>query len=118
VKFDLVRPCKHCPFRTDTPPFLNPSRVWEIGLAITDGDSTFACHKTVEHDEDGEHIPKGDEQHCAGAAILLMKLEMPNQMMRIAERIGMFDSSKLDMDAPVYDSIEEMADAQPRGRGM
>ena len=32
----------------------------------------------------------------------------PDQMMRISERLGLYDHSKLDMDAPVYDSWEHM----------
>jgi hypothetical protein len=35
-----------------------------------------------------------------------------SQMMRIAERLGMYDHTKLDMDAPIYDSFDDMIDAQ------
>lgn len=56
----------------------------------------------------------GDEQHCAGALILLEKLDRPSQMMRISERIGMYDRRKLDMDAPVFDTFRKMITAQSR----
>ena len=60
---------------------------------------------------------KGGEAHCAGALILLEKLNLPSQMMRIAERLGMYDRRKLDMLAPVFDSFVAMIKAQPsRGR--
>ena len=31
----------------------------------------------------------------------------PNQMMRIMERLGFYDRTKLDMDAPVFKSYDE-----------
>lgn len=112
MRFDLTTPCKDCPFRTDITFYLTRGRVYEIWSGITDLDGTFSCHKTVEYDDDGNHVrsnPK--EQHCAGAMIALMKLEQPNQMMRIAGRIGSLDLDNLDMDAPVFDDVEDMADA-------
>ena len=44
-----------------------------------------------------------DSQHCGGAMILLEKIDRPNQMMRIMERIGGYDRRKLKMDADVFD---------------
>lgn len=37
-------------------------------------------------------------------------------MMRISERIGMYDRRKLNMDAPVYDSFAEMIEAHKKAR--
>ena len=51
------------------------------------------------------------EAHCAGALILLEKLGEPSQMMRVCERIGLYDRTKLDMAAPVFDSFEAMREA-------
>jgi len=53
-----------------------------------------------------------ESQHCAGALILMEKMKRPSQMMRIVERLGMYDATKLQMDAPVFSSFEEMAEAQ------
>jgi hypothetical protein len=39
--------------------------------------------------------------HCAGALIFLEKREEPHQMMRICERLGMYDRTKLNMNANV-----------------
>jgi len=124
MKFDLVRPCAQCPFRRDVAPFLTVGRVVELEDALVRQQQTFACHKTVdydnesdEHDEDGEPIDfSDDEQHCAGAMILLEKLDKPNQMMRIAERIGRYDREKLDMNAPVYSTFTEMKNATRKAR--
>lgn len=102
MNFDLVAPCKDCPFRTDITFYLRTERVEEICDAITRQQYTFACHKTTHHDDDGEHVPSKKEQHCAGALIMLEKMNRPNQMMRIAERLRYYDRHKLRMDAPVF----------------
>lgn len=114
--YSLTTPCKNCPFRTDVRPFITPGRVRDIERSLVR--SEFPCHKTTRPDDDAEddsvYIPKGGEIHCAGALILLEKLGRPSQMMRIAERLRgeggapMYDASKLDMEAPVYDSFTEM----------
>jgi pSer/pThr/pTyr-binding forkhead associated (FHA) protein len=54
------------------------------------------------------------EQHCAGATILLERLNRPNQMMRWMERLGGYDRTKLDMDAPVYRTPTAFVRAQTR----
>jgi hypothetical protein len=66
----------------------------------------FACHKTCELTEDdetggGTFTPRKGSVHCAGALIFLEKRDRPHQMMRICERLGMYDRSKLDMEAEV-----------------
>jgi hypothetical protein len=118
--YRLTSPCPMCPFRSDIPPYLNRGRVREIQQSLYDG-GQFPCHLTTDwgDDDDAEHdyIPTGHEVHCAGALIVLEKEGRPNQMMRIAERIGLYDARKLRMDAPVYASFRAMIDAQPeRGR--
>ena len=120
MDYDLHKPCSSCPFRSDIRPYLTYDRVREIEDSLVRG--TFPCHKSVDYDtlekQDHEHddpLPHSvDEKskHCAGALILLEKEESPSQMMRICERIGLYDREKLDMDAPVYDSFDEMCDAQ------
>lgn len=117
--FNLVRPCKKCPFRTDIEPYLRPGRIREIANSMVVYDGWFPCHETTESDDesdDGSNYTTSKSQHCAGAAIILMKMDAPNQMMRISMRIGMFDPEKLDMDAPVFDTFDEAERAQRRGR--
>lgn len=120
MKFDLRRPCENCPFRSDVILPLEVERVEEIVSAITEQDKTFACHKTTRFDpNDGEAVlsnPK--EQHCAGALIMLEKMERPNQMMRISERLGFYDRTKLEMDyVPVYENGEDMIESGAWVRG-
>lgn len=119
MKFDLKAPCPKCPFRTDVVPFLSAARAREIVAGITDGDATFSCHAHNEFDEDeqGECVViEGDRaQHCAGALIMLERMEQPNQMMRIAERIRLYDRTRLKMDSPVYADGAAMIAAYRKG---
>ena len=103
MHFGLKRPCANCPFRTDIPPFLHPERAQGICDAMLVADESFWCHKTIDYSEDSEGSITRKTQHCAGAMILLEKLDRPNQLMRIAERLGMYDRTQLDMAAPVFD---------------
>jgi len=69
------------------------------------GDKTFTCHDDLDKRE-------MDRQHCAGAAIILEKLEMPNQMMRICGRMGFYDPTALVGQDEVFDNFEEFVEAQ------
>lgn len=115
MKFDLVRPCKDCPFRSDIPGYLSAARVREIIDGITRRQGTFSCHKTNEFNG-SETVETRDSQHCAGALIFLERLNRPNQLMRIAERLGAYDRSKLDMESPVWRTPKDMERAQPKRR--
>jgi len=116
-EYSLKKPCSNCPFRTDVTPYLRVGRVQEMEAELIGQQRSFTCHKTTvagEDDEDGSSnmVDGPNAQHCAGAMILLEKSNAPNQMMRIAERLGLYKPSELDMDAPVYDSFREMREAQ------
>lgn len=113
--YSLKTPCPNCPFRTDVKPYLSPERVEEIRDGLERGE--FPCHKTLDYDTDEEGgVETEKTAHCAGALILLEKEGTPSQMMRISERLGMYDARKLDMDAPVFDSWDDMIAAQPERR--
>lgn len=112
MKTSMTSPCPECPFRTDVVPYLRRARIKALQEDLVDNQRSFTCHKTLKWvtDEGLESTP--ESQHCAGAMILLEKLEKPNQWMRWMERLGRYDHTKLDMDAPVFDTFEAMADAQ------
>lgn len=105
MNFNLTKPCGDmCPFRADClEGWLGEDRAEEIVEGLITQQRTFACHKTTITDDGGETIETSKSEHCAGALIFLEHLEQPNQMMRIAERLGFYDRAKLDMDAPVFD---------------
>lgn len=105
----MKSPCVSCPFRTDVTPFIHAERAEEIADALFQ-DSSFVCHKTVDYnafedDEVMEFCPTGQESHCAGAMIVLAKMERPNQLMRIAMRLRVLDLDKLALEAPVYEDL-------------
>lgn len=123
MKMTLTRPCGNCPFRTDVTPYIRGARAVEIADAITRRQGTFSCHKTVNHNDDegdegdeaaGNHIPTAEEQHCAGALIMLEHMEQPNQLMRIYERLRAYDRTKLDMTSPVYTTARAFITAHRR----
>ncbi|RST57658.1 hypothetical protein D5F11_021600 [Siminovitchia terrae] len=97
MKFDLKTPCKDCPFikGSSTNKTLAEDRIEGIVDDIRAG-MTFTCHKTLQ-----KHT--SEQQHCAGALIFLEKENKPNQMMKIAERLGLYDHRKLKMNVEIID---------------
>lgn len=95
MKYTLTEPCDQCPF-------LIGSGFTYRALAMHAA-GEFACHKACKVDEDtGDFVPRTDKTpHCAGALIFLEKQNRPHQMMRVCERIGLYDRTKLNMEARV-----------------
>jgi len=111
MKYNLTAPCAHCPFRSDIKPFLTSARAEEIYESLDRGG--FPCHKTCDYDTEEEGGQETEKtQHCAGALIMLEHMDQPSQMMRICERIGLYDRTKLKMDSPVFDDAEWFIDVQ------
>lgn len=102
MRYDLVRPCPHCPFRTDGDGYLRGERARELATSIARG-AEFVCHNTTvdDPDDESERMATAESQFCAGALIAMLREEAPNQMVRVAVRLGLLDLDKLDMDAPV-----------------
>jgi hypothetical protein len=102
MKYTMTTPCDQCPF-LDTP---NMRRGFRLARLKEFTANEFPCHQTasVIEDEDGgssEYHANDKSVHCAGALIFNEKRGYANQMMRICERLGMYDASKLDMEAKV-----------------
>lgn len=97
MHFDLKKPCHDCPFLRKGGIRLTQARVREIAGGLLDSQGhTFACHKTVDHEnDDGERMENRDTRHCAGALIFAEKNRNATQMMRIAERLGIYDAGEL-----------------------
>jgi len=115
--FDLKKPCSNCPFtKSHGPAFgLDAGRIMEIVTA-----SAFPCHKTVDYDATSDSV-EGDEEpetkykskgpiQCAGLMSILTKVNMPNQIMQVAERMGYLTCADLD-GSDTFDTIEELLDA-------
>lgn len=108
--YTLTEPCANCPFRIDRPFYLGRERRQEIADDL-EGGATFYCHKTLDYNDEGSEVTSRSRA-CAGSLIAMEKDEAPNQIMRIAERLGLYDRTKLNMDAPVVDSLQDFADIE------
>ena len=94
MKYTRTTPCIDCPFLSTNAGSYGIRRLLEFASGA------FPCHKTARLEDDG-FVAQSDSVHCAGALIFLEKRSAPNQMMRIAERLGMYDHTKLDLSLPV-----------------
>jgi hypothetical protein len=98
MHYTMTTPCAQCPFLKKHASHYDVDRLNEF----LSGE--FPCHKSAELAENemgGAYEATEDSVHCAGALIALEKRDMPHQMMRIMERLGMYDRTKLNMAAPV-----------------
>lgn len=94
MNYKMTKPCDECPF------LIGSGFTFKSLMAHASGE--FGCHKACDlNDDSGNYEPHEKTPHCAGALIFLEKQDRPHQMMRICERLGMYDHRKLDMDAPV-----------------
>jgi hypothetical protein len=95
----MTTPCAACPF------LKKHKHTYTMRRLVEFASGEFHCHKTGTTGDDGDggenFVATRDSLHCAGALIFLEKRDSPHQMMRISERLGLYDRSKLDMTAPV-----------------
>ncbi len=111
----MSKPCDACPFCPGRFLGLRRGRVIEIVEGLRSG-SSFPCHKTVEHDDEGDPSLVLGGAFCAGAMIMLEKAQDPEQQphnhaLRMAERLRLYDHTKLDLTAPVFASFDDMIEA-------
>lgn len=94
MHYKMTTPCDACPYLKGSG--------FTLASLKRHASGEFACHKQCDL-KDNVYAQKasGKSAHCAGALIFLEKLGTPHQMMRICERIGLYDHTKLDMSAPV-----------------
>lgn len=97
MNFDLVRPCKSCPFRLSEPERDGEQRkIWE---GIAKADHVMPCHCTVERDATGVAVEHPAEQHCAGALLILEARAERNVAMQTAIESGAYEPARLRRDA-------------------
>lgn len=65
--------------------------------------ATFACHKTLD---------QRPQQHCAGALVIMALTGKWGDMQQVAERLGLFDPGRLDLNAPVYPNFDAFVRAK------
>jgi hypothetical protein len=109
MRFDIKRPCAHCPFRKDVPGYLHRERASELARQLVDDDlSWFACHETTGV-KGGKRVKRSDQSHCMGAAMVLWRQGMPNVATRIALASKLLRVEDLNVSAPVFDSMDQFA---------
>jgi hypothetical protein len=94
VNYTKTTPCPDCPFLTGTEHAYTDERLADLASG------PFPCHKTAKL-KNSEYQATEKSQHCAGALIYNEKRKQSNQIMRIAERLGLYDYTKLDMGASI-----------------
>lgn len=114
--FRLKKVCADCPFRADKDFHgLRAERVSDIAQSLRDG-ATFHCHSTLDYsrsddlDADGEPESPvvAKSQFCAGALATMEQGGEANQIVRIAERLGLYDSEEFDWESqPVFEGLDE-----------
>ena len=115
MKYTLMTPCAACPYRADIPPFLSGAgRVRELQRHQ---DGEFPCHKTTELDEDEKLLNGEDTVACAGRMIMSMRAYNGfGTLDALAASAGWFKPEDLNLDAPVFDGWDAMADAMEEAR--
>lgn len=106
--FALRRPCPHCPFRTDVPAYLRGERASQIATDIARG-APFACHETTvpDEDDDATMVVGPGSKMCAGAMLVMMAEDAPNQALRMAERLGYWDPAEMDSSSPTFPTFAQ-----------
>lgn len=100
MRYTMTKPCDACPFLM--------KNGFTFRSLVKHASGEFACHKACDLNEEDQFVARSRETpHCAGALIFLEKREAPHKMMRICERIGMYDHTKLDMTAAVGSSAKD-----------
>lgn len=100
MHYKMKDPCNECPF------LIGSGFTYRSLVAHASGE--FPCHKSCKINEEGDFEQRNEKTpHCAGALIFLEKQDRPHQMMRICERLGMYDRTKLNMAAPVVSSAKD-----------
>jgi len=112
----LSAPCSNCPFLK-----MGGVRVRTARMNLILRGSTFSCHKTVDYDareENGDDdsddednrlsAPGKDEAVCGGFLIFNDKQQTDTQMMRIAQRLGMYNPADSKQRDKVFDTRSEL----------
>lgn len=103
MKFEIKRPCSHCPFRADVHPYLR--RAPEIAAQMRDDRNWFMCHSTTTEGT-GKRVKRADTSHCMGLARVLWREGNPNVAMRLALAFKLITIRQLEeTKPPVFGSL-------------
>lgn len=121
MKWDLKTPCKNCPFANTKDGIKFQSRQRAADIEESAYRNGFPCHLSADYDEDeddGGFVFGDNTQHCAGALIMFFKDgydgNVPFEQLSDKEQDRI--RARLNMDAPVYDSVEDFLNASTEKR--
>ena len=94
--YRVLKPCSNCPFVDNGKAMhLDEGRVDGLKeMLLEDSGNSFNCHKSVYNLDKNMNPYDGGTQPlkmCAGAYNFLKKMGKPNDIMQIAERLGVED---------------------------
>jgi hypothetical protein len=114
-------PCPTCPFRTDITFPLTEEKAKRIVEALhSDGD--FPCHKTITPTDTEEYVYEPGSKACIGASIFLENTRQGGLMTNLSFRLRVlllkeFTIQQLNLDSPVFTSIESFIQAKTGANG-
>lgn len=121
-KFDMKRPCVHCPFRTDETAIRFASQERALEIALTGLLHGFPCHTTADYiDEDEPQRQAGyvfgnSSQHCVGYLIMQLNEDDRTPWPGIDNDDAILNHIKQNVDptAPVFASMNDFLKANAR----
>lgn len=116
-RYDLKRPCKHCPFRTDETAIRFSCRERAVEIEESAYRNGFPCHESVDliesddidSDQDG-YVFGENTQHCVGFIIMQLKgggAGSPWPGIGNDEELLTRLEGQVDREAPVFETTED-----------
>ena len=123
MNYDLKKPCKNCPFGNTPERSIFATRERAADIEEQAYRQGFPCHLSADHVEDedtqsgdsGGFYPGENTQYCAGAMLMYMH-EGEDAWPGIDNDEEVVDAAweRMDTDYPVFQSVEEFLNANPR----
>lgn len=109
ISYNLKSPCSDCPFTKSAKHHIGVAKdLVKLSKSLESKSFGHTCHKTDERSDGYVEGHKGPMEHCAGAMIMLKKMnhEQPNLMLEV--RRGNLDPDQYEMEDDVFDSFDDM----------
>ena len=113
-RYEMTRPCKHCPFRNDSSAIRFQCRERAEDIAFTAYLFGFPCHTSADYVEDDAddaaesgYVFGQSTQHCVGYIIMQIQESQGTPWPGINMEQELLDrlTSRVDLDAPVFPNL-------------
>ena len=113
LSFNLKAPCRDCPFRSDIRPYLPQSTSRTVRPRSRTHDLRLPRDRSLSATQrQARPFQPSNSASLHRRLILMHKTECQGDLQQLAERLEFYDRGELRMDAPVYDTFEQMIKAQ------